>query len=113
MNLSRLNRDLNLHEKQQLKQEKNKTKKTSEIENLIVERHCSRATELAQPQNLARGLLTPPAWARGPTADGWAREAAQRCLPPGLKVAQPAARCIAAVDLRSTVENAPAQIGQV
>jgi hypothetical protein len=61
----------------------------------------------------ARGLPAPPAWAPGPTADGWAGEAAQRRLPPGLKVAQPAARRTAAVDLRSTVENTPAQNGPI
>jgi hypothetical protein len=63
----------------------------SEIENLKGKTHCSQLTATAQLRNSGPRPATPPAWVRGPTADGWAGEAAQRRLPPGLKVARPAA----------------------
>jgi hypothetical protein len=55
---------------------------------------------LAQQQKMARGLLLLPAWALGPTANGWAAEMAQRRYPPGLLSAHFGGRLLTAVDLK-------------
>jgi hypothetical protein len=68
MNLSKkLNRDINLKEKQQIKQEKT-IQKTSEIKYLNRKLYCSRPTGTARLRKPARGLLSVPAWALGPVA---------------------------------------------
>jgi hypothetical protein len=71
------------------------------------------ACRFGQQQKLARGLPTPPAWALGPAADGWAGQAAQRRTPPGLNSARAAADASPPSIARSTAEIEPAEIGGV
>jgi hypothetical protein len=81
-----------------------KTFKFTQNASVILISNCERllfiAKLLAQQQKMARGLLLLPAWALGPTADGWAAEPAQRRYPPGPFLVQESARPAVAVDLR-------------
>jgi hypothetical protein len=74
------------------------------IASVILISNCKKelftANHSAQPLKSARGLLLMPAWALGPTANGWAAEMAQRRYPPGLLSAHLGGRLLTAVDLK-------------
>jgi hypothetical protein len=85
----------------------------SEIKFLIAKQYCSQATAPAQILKRPAACLCSPAWALGPAADGWAGEAAQRRLPPGLIVARIAASASPPSIGRSTAEITPAHIAPI
>jgi hypothetical protein len=95
----------------------NKTRKTiqkaSEIKYLNPKRYCSQAIEPAQIEKRPAACLCAPAWAVGPAANGWAGQVAQLLNPPGLKVAQPAARRPPPSIARSMAENQSANFAGV
>jgi hypothetical protein len=82
-------------------------------ENLKEKRYYSQHTVSGQLRNSSRGHLPAPSWARSPSTDGWAGQAAQLLNPPGLKVAHAAARRPPSSICKSTAEIQPAENGAV
>jgi hypothetical protein len=87
-----------------------KTFKFTQNASVILISNCERllfiAKLLAQQHKTGRRpACHAPAWALGPTADGWAAEPAQRRYPPGLLSAHFSGWLLTAVDLK--IDGAP------
>jgi hypothetical protein len=70
------------------KKQENQDMIASEIQNLKKKRNCSQLSVWPTSKKRPAACLRVPAWPAGPAANGWAGEAAQRRLPPGLKSAR-------------------------
>jgi hypothetical protein len=83
------------------------------FENLNRKHYCPQLWIRPSIRKRPAACLLTPAWARGPAANGWAGETAQRRPPPGLIPAQAAARASPPSIARSTVEIQPADFGGI